>query len=85
MAHKLKVIPLGGLLEIGKNLTVIEYGNDIVIIDAGLAFPDEEMLGVGVCQVLASPNTLSARRAKSFDRANTPHKNRMCPAVTPAT
>ena len=46
MAHKLKVIPLGGLLEIGKNLTVIEYGNDIVIIDAGLAFPDEEMLGV---------------------------------------
>ena len=44
--HKLKIIPLGGLLEIGKNMTVIEYGEDIIVIDAGLAFPDDEMLGV---------------------------------------
>ena len=43
---KLKIIPLGGLSEIGKNLTVIEYENDILIIDCGLAFPDEEMPGV---------------------------------------
>ena len=43
---KLKVIPLGGLNEVGKNITVLEYENDIIIIDCGLGFPDEEMLGV---------------------------------------
>ena len=43
---KLKIIPLGGLDEIGKNITVFEYGNDIVVVDCGLAFPDEEMLGI---------------------------------------
>ena len=42
----LKIIPLGGLNEIGKNMTVIECSNDIFVIDCGLAFPDSEMLGV---------------------------------------
>lgn len=45
---KIKIIPLGGLNEIGKNLTVIEYKNDIVVIDCGLKFPDDEMLGIDV-------------------------------------
>ena len=41
-----KVIPLGGLGEIGKNITVIEYDSEIIVIDCGIAFPDEEMYGV---------------------------------------
>ena len=43
---KLKVIPLGGLGEIGKNITAIEYENDIIVVDGGLSFPDEDMYGV---------------------------------------
>jgi len=43
---KLKIIPLGGLSEIGKNMMLMEYENDIIIIDAGLMFPGEEMLGI---------------------------------------
>lgn len=48
MASKLKIISLGGLNEIGKNLTVFEYGDDIIVVDCGLGFPDEEMYGVDV-------------------------------------
>ncbi|HHW30822.1 MAG TPA: ribonuclease J [Clostridiaceae bacterium] len=43
---KLKIIPLGGLQEIGKNITVFEYGDDIVVVDCGLAFPEDDMLGI---------------------------------------
>ncbi len=43
---KLRIIPLGGLSEIGKNITVIEYGNDILVVDCGMGFPDEDMPGV---------------------------------------
>lgn len=45
-ANRLRVIPLGGLGEIGKNMTVLEYNNDIIIIDCGLMFPGGEMLGI---------------------------------------
>ena len=45
---KVKIIPLGGLNEIGKNMTAIEYKNDIVIIECGLKFPDEDMFGIDV-------------------------------------
>src|SRR5215471_10510400 len=44
--ENVRLIPLGGLGEVGKNMMVVEYGNDIIIIDAGLMFPDDEMLGV---------------------------------------
>ncbi|MBU5670110.1 ribonuclease J [Peptoniphilus sp. MSJ-1] len=46
--NKLKIIPLGGLHEIGKNLTVIEYRDDIIIVDCGMTFPEDEMLGIDV-------------------------------------
>ena len=46
--HKLKIIPLGGLGEIGKNTTVIEYNNNIIVIDSGMAFPEDEMLGIDI-------------------------------------
>ncbi len=46
MAEKLKIIPLGGLDEIGKNMTVLEYGKDMIVIDCGVAFPDDDMYGV---------------------------------------
>jgi ribonuclease J len=44
--NRLRVIPLGGLDEIGKNMTVVEYGNDMVVIDAGIMFPDDDTPGV---------------------------------------
>ncbi len=45
---KLKLIPLGGMGEIGKNMTLLEYGEDIIVIDCGLAFPDDDMPGIDV-------------------------------------
>ena len=46
MAEKLKIIPLGGLDEIGKNCTVLEYGKDMIVVDCGVGFPEEDMYGV---------------------------------------
>lgn len=46
MAEKLKIIPLGGLNEIGKNITVLEYGGDMIVVDCGLGFPEDDMYGV---------------------------------------
>ena len=46
MAEKLKIIPLGGLNEIGKNMTVYEYGGEIIVVDCGMAFPGDDMYGI---------------------------------------
>ena len=44
--EKIKIIPLGGLEQIGMNITAFEYGDSIIVVDCGLAFPDDEMLGI---------------------------------------
>ena len=46
MSEKLKIISLGGLNEIGKNITVLEYGRDIIIVDCGMGFPEDDMYGI---------------------------------------
>ena len=58
----LKVIPLGGLLEIGKNITVFEYEDEIIIVDCGLAFPTEDMLGIDL--VVADTTYLEKNKEK---------------------
>ena len=59
---KLKIIPLGGLGEIGKNLTVLEYQNDIIVIDLGSIFPREDMPGVDL--VIPDTSYLEHNREK---------------------
>ncbi|MDR2133137.1 MAG: ribonuclease J [Clostridiales Family XIII bacterium] len=58
----LKLIPLGGLNEIGKNITILEYQNDIMIVDCGMSFPDDEMYGIDI--VLPDFTYLIKNRAK---------------------
>ena len=63
---KLRVISLGGLGEIGKNMTVFEYGDDIVIIDCGMGFPDEDMLGIDLVIPDVSYLTANAHKIRGI-------------------
>ena len=65
MTSMLRILPLGGLGEIGKNMTVFEYEDDIIIVDAGVMFPENDMLGVDliipdyhylICLLYTSPS-----------------------------
>ncbi len=63
MANKLKIIPLGGVSEIGKNMTVLEYGNDMIVVDCGLSFPDQDLMP-GIDAVIPDMTYLSENREK---------------------
>lgn len=62
MSKRIKVIPLGGLHEIGKNMTAYEYGNEIIVVDCGIKFPEEDMLGIDL--VIPNYNYLIENRSK---------------------
>ena len=69
----LRVIPLGGMREIGKNLTVYEYDNDLIIVDCGIAFPEEDMPGIDVVipdfsYIIRNKNKLQIGRASWRER-----------------
>ena len=64
MAEKLKIIPLGGLNEIGKNMTVLEYGQDMIVVDCGLGFPEDDMYGVDLAN-LVNETALNATQRKA--------------------
>ena len=65
MAQKLKVFALGGLNEIGKNMYVYEYAGEIIIVDCGVAFPDDDMLGID----LVIPDITYLKKHKNRVRA----------------
>src|ERR687893_775469 len=62
MSDTLRIIPLGGVGEVGKNITVVEAGDDILVVDCGLAFPDPEMLGIDL--VIPDVTYLAERRER---------------------
>ena len=85
MAEKLKIIPLGGLNEIGKNMTAYEYGGEIIVVDCGMAFPGDDMYGIdcvipdcGACSSPTATRTTSGPSPMSSSRST-------CPFTAPAS
>ncbi len=66
MSNKLKIIPLGGFDEIGKNMTVFEYGKDIIVVDCGLGFPDDDMYGIDIVIPNASYLVQNKKRIRAI-------------------
>lgn len=91
MAEKLKIIPLGGLNEIGKNMTVLEYGKDMIVVDCGLGFPEDDMYGVDLVipdvTYLAKTRRSSAASSSPTATRTTSARCRMCcrPSTLPCT
>ena len=75
----LRVTPLGGIGEIGKNMTVFEFADEIIVVDCGLAFPDEEMYGIDL--VIADISYLKERRDKVKAFINAPDRREADPLV----
>ncbi len=66
MVSKLKIIPLGGLGEIGKNMTAYEFGSDIIVVDCGMGFPDEDMYGIDIVLPDISYLKVNAERVRGI-------------------
>ena len=66
MPHTLRIVPIGGLGEVGKNMLCVEYGDDIVVVDAGLMFPRQEMLGIDLVLPDLSYLTANADRVRAI-------------------
>ena len=80
MAEKLKIIPLGGLNEIGKNMTVYEYGGESVVVDCGMAFPEDDMYGID--SVIPDFTWLVKNRAHHHSRPRGPYRRDSARAET---
>ena len=80
LASTLRVLPLGGLGEIGKNMTVVEYDGRIVVVDTGLMFPTPEMLGID----LVLPDFTYLRDHADRHRGDRPHARPRGPRRRPA-
>ena len=77
--QKLQVIPLGGLGEFGMNIMAIRYGDDIIVVDCGMMFPDAELLGVDIVTpdfTYLKENREHVRGADSDPRPRRPHRRR---------
>ena len=79
MAEKLKIIPLGGLNEIGKNMTAYEYGGEIIVVDCGMAFPGDDMYGID-CVI---PDVSSSRTSPGSGACSSPTATRTTSAPSP--
>ena len=82
MPGTLRIIPLGGVGEVGKNITAIEADGEILVVDCGLAFPEPEMLGI---DLVVPDATYLAENAKAVKAILLTHDTRTTPAACPTS